>query len=258
MPHLSKILIYPIKSLDGVEVTEAKILPGGSLAHDREFALCDEAGKFVNAKRTEKIHSLRSRFDLAARTLTLRLEGQGQSHAFHLDADRPALEAWFSQYFGYPVTLQQNLHMGFPDDTTASGATIVSVETFNTVASWFPGTTLEEIRHRFRANLELSDAPAFWEDRLMREPGQLLPFQIGEVSFLGSHCCSRCVVPTRNPWMGERDRDFQKAFTAKRQETLPEWAVGDRFDHFYRLTLNTQVAATEAGKTLRLGDTVIR
>jgi uncharacterized protein len=256
MPYLSKILIYPIKSLDGVEVPSAQILEGGALVNDREFALFDASGKFVNAKRTEKIHLLRSRFDLAARTVTLRVEGQPQSHAFHLDADRPALESWFSEYFGYPVTLQQNLHMGFPDDTTASGATVVSVETLKLLSSWFPGTTLEEIRQRVRANLEISDASAFWEDQLMKSPGQLMPFQMGEVNFLGSHACARCIVLTRNPWLGERDRDFQKEFIAKRKETLPQWAIGDRFDHFYRLTLNTQVPATEAGKILRLGDEV--
>jgi uncharacterized protein len=147
--------------------------------------------------------------------------------------------------------------MGFPDDVEASGATVVSVETLKAIAAWFPGTTLEEIRQRFRANLEIEDAPAFWEDQLMKEPGQLLPFRIGEVGFLGSHACSRCVVPTRNPWVGERDREFQKKFMAKRQETLPQWAVGDRFDHFYRLTLNTQVLPSEAGKTLCLNDEVL-
>jgi uncharacterized protein len=257
MPYLSKILIYPIKSFDGVEVSQAQILEGGALSHDREFALFDEAGKFVNAKRTEKIHGLRSRFDLAARTVTLRIEGQGQSYAFHLDAERPGLESWLSDYFGYPVTLRQNLHMGFPDDTEASGATVVSVATLRAIAAWFPGMTVEEIRQRFRANLEIEDAPAFWEDRLMDEPGKLLPFRIGEVAFLGSHACSRCIVPTRNPWVGDRGTQFQKEFIAKRRETLPEWAIPSRFDHFYRLTLNTQVLPSEAGKTLCLKDEIL-
>jgi uncharacterized protein len=67
MPHLSKILVYPIKSLDGVEVSQAQILEGGALANDREFAMFDEAGKYVNAKRTEKIHGLRSRSALKDR-----------------------------------------------------------------------------------------------------------------------------------------------------------------------------------------------
>lgn len=256
MPHLSKILIYPIKSLDAVEVTATQILPGGAIAHDREFALVDEQGQFVNAKRTDKIHSLRSHFDLSARTVTLRIEGQGQSHAFHLDGDRSALESWLSEYFGTPITLQQNLHMGFPDDPEASGATVVAVESLKAIASWFPGMTLEEVRQRFRANLEIEGAPAFWEDGLMGEPGQLLPFQIGEVAFLGSNPCARCIVPTRNPWIGERDRHFQKEFIAQRKATLPSWAKPSRFDHFYRLTLNTQVPPSEAGKTLRLNDLV--
>ena len=256
MPYLSKILIYPIKSLDAVEVTAAQILPGGAIAHDREFAMVDEHGQFIHAKRTEKIHSLRSRFDLAARTVTLRIEGKGQSYDFHLDSDRSALASWLSDYFDTALTLQQNLHMGFPDDPEASGATVVAVESLRAIASWFPGMTLEEVRQRFRANLEIEDAPAFWEDQLMSEHGQLMPFQIGEVAFLGSHPCARCIVPTRNPWLGERDRHFQKEFIAQRKATLPPWAKRSRFDHFYRLTLNTQVLPSEAGKTLRLNDSV--
>jgi uncharacterized protein len=257
MPYLSKILVYPIKSLDGVEVSQAQILPGGALAQDREFAMVDEQGEFVNAKRTEKIHGLRSRFDLPTRTVTLRPEGQGQSYAFHLDDDRPALQAWLSEYFEIPLTLQQNLHVGFPDDTIASGATLVAVESLKAVTTWFPHMTLEEARQRFRANLEIEDAPAFWEDHLMTEAGALLPFQIGEVTFLGSHSCARCIVPTRNPWMGERDRQFQKEFVTKRKANLPEWAKSDRFDHYYRFTLNTQVSPSEAGKTLRVGDRIV-
>jgi uncharacterized protein len=257
MPYLSKILVYPIKSLDGVEVNQAQILPGGALKHDREFAMVDEQGKFINAKRTEKIHGLRSRFDLATRTVTLRPEGQGQSHAFDLDTDRPALQTWLSEYFGIPLTLQQNLHMGFPDDTIASGATVVAVESLRAITTWFPPMTLEEARQRFRANLEVEDAPAFWEDHLVTEAGKLLPFQIGEVKFLGSHSCARCIVPTRNPWVGERDRQFQKEFTTQRQANLPEWAKIDRFDHYYRFTLNTQVSPSEAGKTLRVGDQIV-
>jgi uncharacterized protein len=256
MPHLSKILVYPIKSLDGVEVPQAEILPGGALAHDREFALFDAQGEFINAKRTAAIQQVRSRFDLAARTVTLRIEGQGQSYAFHLDGDRSGLETWLSDYLGYHVTLQQNLHMGFPDDTIASGATVVSVESLKAMTQWFPGMTVEEARQRFRANLEVADAPAFWEDQLMTDAGELLPFQIGAVTFLGSHSCARCIVPTRNPWVGERDRQFQKEFVAQRQAHLPNWARRDRFDHFYRFTLNTQVPPSETGKILRLNDPI--
>lgn len=256
MPHLAKILVYPIKSLDGVEVPQAELIAGGALAHDRELALFDQEGTVINAKRTEKIHAIRSEFDLVGRTVTVWRQGESDRHTFNLDQERSALAAWFSDFFGYPVLLQQDLHMGFPDDTHASGPTVVSSATLETVASWFPAMTVEEVRRRFRANLEIEGAPAFWEDGLFVESGDLVPFQIGDVRLLSSNPCQRCIVPTRNPWSGDRLPNFQKDFSANRSENLPIGVVPARFNHFYKLTTNTQIPATEAGKTIYLGDVI--
>ncbi|MCU0567398.1 MAG: MOSC N-terminal beta barrel domain-containing protein [Oculatellaceae cyanobacterium Prado106] len=256
MPYLSKILLYPIKSLDGVEVSAATILPGGALAQDREFAIVDAQGKWVNAKRTDQIHRLRSHYNLPDRTVTLKIDDQEATETFHLDESRSPLESYLSDFFGFPVQLQQNLHMGFPDDVNASGPTLVSVESLQTVATWF-NLSAEEVRRRFRANLEISDAPTFWEDQLLAEAGQLLPFSLGQVQFLGSHTCSRCVVPTRDSWTGDRNSQFQKQFITRRQSEIPEGVKRDRFDHYYRFTLNTQVPATEAGKQLHLLDPIM-
>jgi hypothetical protein len=35
---------------------------------------------------------------------------------------------------------------------------------------------------------------------------------------------------------------------------LPQWAERSRFNHFYRLAINTRLSVTEAGKTIRIGD----
>lgn len=256
MPYLSRIFLFPIKSLDGVEVSSATLLPGGALRGDREFALVDDQGRFVNGKRTEQIHRIRSEFDLEARTVTLGVEGEYQRLMFHLDAERADLEAWFSDYFGYPVFLQQNSEQGFPDDTDASGPTVISEETLAVVAAWFPPLTVADIRRRFRTNLELEDAPAFWEDQLFGAAGTVVPFQVGEATLLGNNPCQRCVVVTRDARTGDRWSHFQNRFVAQRSHTLPAWTPAARFNHYFRLAVNTQVAATEAGKRLRVGDRV--
>ncbi|HEY9664106.1 MAG TPA: MOSC N-terminal beta barrel domain-containing protein [Allocoleopsis sp.] len=254
MSYLDRILIYPIKSLDPLEVTCARILPGGALAHDREFALMDDQGKVVNAKRTAKIHGVRSTYDLAARTVTLWTEAQSPQ-TFHFEADRAKLKVWFSDYFGQAITLQQNLHTGFPDDLNAAGPTLVSTATLQQITGWFPDLTLEEIRRRFRTNLEIANVPPFWEDKLFADIDQPpVPFQIGTVQFWGSNPCQRCIVPTRNPMTGDPYPGFQKQFVAQRQSNLPDWAVSARFNHFYKLTLNTKVLPSEGGKTLQVGD----
>lgn len=253
MPQLAKIFVYPIKSLDSVELDQATLLPGGSLACDREFSLVDQQGKVVNAKRTPDIQRIRSTVDLAARTITVWLQDRDDQTTFHLDGDRPALEAWFGQVFGYAVQLKQDLHMGFPDDIYASGPTLVSTATLEAVAEWF-ALPVDAVRRRFRANLEISQVPAFWEDQLFAAPGQARPFSIGAIAFNGSHPCQRCIVPTRDPFTGEPYAGFQKQFSERRRAHLPTWAPAEQFNHFYKLTVNTNVAAAEAGKALRLGD----
>jgi hypothetical protein len=257
VPKLAKIIIYPIKSLDGVAVNQATILPGGSLQHDRELVLVDEKGKIVNAKRTAKIHLVRSRFDLQNRTVSLQVMGT-KKQLFQLDEERKAIEHWFSDFFGFQVKLQENLFTGFPDDLNSPGPTVVSTATLTKVASWFPDLSLEQIRDRFRANLEIDDVPPFWEDQLYAEKGDISAFKVGNVLFEGTYPCQRCPVPTRDAFTGEAYPNFEKIFVEKRKETLPDWANLSQFNHFFRLTANTQIPASETGKILKVGDVVHR
>jgi len=37
---------------------------------------------------------------------------------------------------------------------------------------------------------------------------------------------------------------------------LPPWADRSRFNHFYRLVMNTRISSAQAGKLLRVGDEV--
>ena len=256
MPYLTQILIYPIKSLDGMAVNRATILKSGALMCDREFAIFDEQGRFVNGKRNPKVHLLRTSFDLDHRTVSLRVQGTEETHAFHLDEERSAIEAWLSNYFGKTVQLRQNPVQGFPDDTNASGPTIISTATIEAVTGWFSEISSDEMRRRLRANIEIADVPPFWEDQLFAKADDRVKFQIGSIQFEGINPCQRCVVPTRNSLTGEADKDFQKLFIAKRQETLPSWADASRFNHFYRLSVNTNIPESEAGKILQVGDEV--
>jgi uncharacterized protein YcbX len=148
----------------------------------------------------------------------------------------------------------QNTEMGFPDDTDSPGATIVSMATLAAIGDWFPDLDLAQIRRRFRTNLEISGVEPFWEDRLFGAADQPVPFQIGDVQFLGINPCQRCVVVLRDPTTGAPYPNFQKQFVDQRQATLPDWATRSRFNHFYKLAVNTRLSKSEAGKVLRLGD----
>ncbi len=255
MVHLAKILLYPIKSLDGVVIAKATVLTSGALKGDREFAIIDYQGQFVNGKRIPAIHQLRASFDLQNRIVSLQVKDTAEVIGFHLDGDRTPLERWLSEYFGFPVKLIQNLEMGFPDDTESPAPTIISTETIEAVAAWFP-LSVEEMRSRLRTTLEIAAAEPFWEDRLFSSPGNLVPFHVGSVQFFGVNPCQRCIVPTRDPITGQPYPDFQKTFVEQRKATFPTWATASRFNHYYRLAVNTRTHPSEDGKTIQVGDLV--
>jgi uncharacterized protein len=263
-PTLTQIVIYPIKSLDGKIVDRAKISPGGALEFDRRWAIVDERGNIVNAKRTAKIQQLRSEYDLASsepeQRLLIRLHivGDANTYTFCLTTELAELARWLSEFFGFPVGLLENAVTGFPDDLDAYGPTIVSTATLETICDWFPDLDLAEVRRRFRTNLELSGVPAFWEDRLFGAPGEVLDFQLGDVRFHGINPCQRCIVPTRNSLTGSVSFKFQQIFTEQRQRTFPAEVNKLRFNHFYRLAVNTQIPLGEAGKFLNTGDLISR
>jgi len=254
--HLAKIWLYPIKSLDPIEVSSARIAPSGALVGDREFALFDQQGKYINGKNNPLVHRLRTSYDLPRRLVTMGVQGETTSVTLHLDHQRPALVDWLSHFFGQPLEIRQNSEAGFPDDTESPASTIVSRATLEAVQTWFPDLSLEQIRLRFRSNLEIAGVPPFWEDRLYGRAGIAVPFQIGSVTFWGTNPCQRCPVPVRDPFTGENYPQFVKTFTQHRQATLPQWAETSRFNHFYRLTVNTKVPLSEVGKTISVGDAI--
>jgi len=263
-PHLVNIRLHPIKSLDPISVPEARISPSGGLALDRTWALYSVDGKWVNGKRTPAIHLIRAAYSPDLREVTLSVPGDRReipTRTFAFPEAHDDAAEWFSVFFDQQIIVRYS-EDGFPDDTVASGPTIVSTASLESVAEWFPpssngfsGITPEEARQRFRATLEINGVPAFWEDQLCGEDeGSVVRFKIGEVNFEGNNPCARCPVPPRNPQTGEILEGFQKRFTQLRESTLPPWSPRPRFDHFYRLATNTRVAPSETNKLLRVGD----
>src|SRR5262249_17946525 len=203
-----------------------------------------------------RVHFIRAAYNLEDFTVALRTHEQDEAQTFHLLDEQSRLEAWFSDFFGFPITIKRDTTTGFPDDPASPGPTLISVATLDEVNSWFPELNREQTSRRFRANIEVDNIPAFWEDRLFGEPGEIVEFTIGQADLRGINPCQRCVVPSRHPETGEMIHGFQKTFSEKRKATLPAWVKTTRFNHFYRLSINTQVPSAEAGKYLHIGDEV--
>jgi hypothetical protein len=264
MPRVRRLTTFPVKSLDGIDRERAELLPSGGLETDREFALFDADDDYVNGKRERAIHRVRSRFDPDTGRLSLDAPGV-ESATFASTADeRDEISAWFEQYLGYPVELRRDQQGGFPDDTTLSGPTVISTATIREVASWFDDIDTDEMRRRLRANVEIGadesagneSLPPFWEDRLYAGYDESVALTVGGVEFRGVNPCQRCVVPTRDPDTGAETPGFRERFVERRQATLPEWANQERFDHFFRLMVNTVVPESSVGAEVAVGDSV--
>ena len=174
MPHLAGITIYPVKSLDGMSLSEATVLPSGALMHDRRWRLVDAEGAVVNAKRNTRFHGIRATFGIegiensrvfsadSGNVVTLSIEKNLSAETpslaeetFPLLPNREGPCGWLSEALATNVLLQECFDSGFPDDRDAAGPTLISSESLLEVARWFDWT-IEETRRRFRMNLEVT------------------------------------------------------------------------------------------------------
>ncbi|MCG8448003.1 MAG: MOSC N-terminal beta barrel domain-containing protein [Pirellulales bacterium] len=255
MPTLTRITIFPIKSFDGHDVREVKVLPGGALAGDRRYALIDGLKRFVNGKRCAAIHQIRATYSDDLQNVTLM---HGENHAtFNLATAGEELANWCGDVLQQTCRLAENRETGFPDDCEAPGPTLISTASLAEVAGWFDGIDVAESRRRFRMNLEIDGDTPFWEDQLVAEHRHKISrFQIGDVIWQGRGACQRCAVPTRDAYCGRATPRFAQQFSERRQACLPGWAPVERFDHFYRLGVNTGLDSMENGNIMRVGDSV--
>ncbi|MEG4210990.1 MOSC N-terminal beta barrel domain-containing protein [Microcoleus sp. S13_B4] len=256
MSYVASIHIYPLKSLDGIAVSQATILASGSLEGDRSFAICDAAGELVNTKHNSGVRFLRLSFDIKKRIAGLKIQDTEQEFFFHVDRERPGVECWLSNYFGFPVKLIENLLTGFPEDTTAPGPSIISTATIAEVASWFPRVCVSEMRHHLRANIEIGDVPAFWEDELFPQADEVVRFKIGTVIFEGINPGHACLLSTPNYALIEAYPNFKKILAAKHNEIMPNLVKKRHLNYFSRLIVNTRVPPQSAEKIVHIGDEV--
>jgi uncharacterized protein YcbX len=283
MPTLDRITLYPVKSLDGVDVEEARVLPSGALEFDRRWRLVDLDGRVVNAKRTAAFHAIRAEFDPAHKLVSLSRRAdppQAAAATFPLVPGPEGPCAWLADALGIGVLLQERADGGFPDDRDAPGPTLVSTASLAEVGRWF-GFDLAESRRRFRANLEIGGCDAFWEDTLASParsglapsladlPGGLpadpyasLPppepreFSIGDARFKATNVCKRCVVPSRDSRSGAVTAHFRDAFEARRSRGLRPDVDASGWGTFYRLGVN-MIAPPAAFGHLAVHDMVV-
>lgn len=256
-PRVAWLAIYPIKSLDPVVQEGVNVLPSGALENDRRWALVDDQRRFINSKRTPRLHTIRADYDLPALRVRLRDASTSRGPStdwLEMETNHSAIASFFSGILGMSAHVIENREQGFPDDLESPGPTMVSTASLREVGRWLQIDDLDEIRRRFRSNIEFGDLPAFGEDALFAPAGQGRRLQVGSARFLGVNPCQRCVVPTRHPLTGQGTPHFQRIFADQRKRGVNPGVAMERFDHFYRLAVNTRSAGEGTGATVALGD----
>ena len=282
MPAVSRIRLYPIKSLSGVDVDSVPICDSGRMRYDREYALFSEDGTYVNGRQNKQVHKINTTVDLSANSIEFEIHDTDYTFSCELDGidSNPELEEWLTDFFDEPITVERAKQSNFTDSAggiaplrvTATGPTLVGEETLAEVASWYDDLDADGIFRRLRANVIIGDVEPFWEDKLYsntpathRNPGTGVEFTVGNVTHYGIMCKPRCVVPSRNPVTGERKLNFTKRFSEKRKERFPEWADAetlgtnmdrDGTDDYYYLTVVTRIPSCEAGEEITVGDEI--
>ena len=254
-PTLGRITIYPVKSLDGIDLQKAMITTGGCILHDRECAISDTEGNFIIGKSNPLVHLLRSSVDFENEIISLRHENEKEWNDFHLVKEKKEIESFLTDFFSISCVFNQNSEGRFLDIPDISGLTTLSTASLQAVSEWF-NLDLNETRKRFRATIEIEGVPAFWEDSLFSKEGIGIEYRIGDVTLFGMSPRERCVVPTRHPESGKVIHAFPKSFARKRAETLPEWSHLSEHGHHYYLSVDCYVPASEVGKWITVGDEV--
>ena len=254
-PVINRITIYLVKSLDGISLQKAQI-GNGCLLHDREYAILDSNNKFINGKSNASVHLLRSKVDFENDIISFRHQSESRWNDFYLQKEKTAIDNYLSDFFKMPAILSKNSDGQFMDIPGIACMTVLSTASLENVADWFDGMDMDEVRKRFRATIEVSGVPAFWEDRLFAKEGEAVEFKIGDVTMQGISPRARCVVPTRHPETGAIIHGFPRSFAKHRAERLPIWSTLEDYGHSYFLTVNSHIPPGEFGKYIKVGDEI--
>ena len=226
MPTLSRIFIYPIKSLAGIEVKQWEVTPTG-LKYDRKWMLVDEQQQFLSQRRLPKMALLKTTIidqqlvvsapaqsDLMIKLAAPATDATQEVTLWHdqciAQEVNPQASQWFSDFLKFPCTLvyqpNENIRTvdqkyAFANDQTSFSdgfpfliVSAASLELLNQQMN------LSLSIRRFRPNLVISDCDSYAEDHWRK-------ISIGEISFRLPKPCSRCSVPQIDPDTAAIDKE---------------------------------------------------
>lgn len=270
---LSAINIYPIKSLSGIALSEAKVEARG-LQYDRRWLLVDDAGTFL----TQREYSRMALCSISVRTeglevsapgmepLLIPFQVRGAATTITVKIWRSICEAlpvgdfadsWFSRFLGATCRL---VHM--PDETRREVNPLYAVgDAIVSFADGYPfhiigESSLRDLNgrldsslpmNRFRPNFVVSGSLAYDEDSWRK-------IRIGATLFHVVKPCERCVITTIDQAAGERTgqeplRTLAQYRAIKDGVLFGQYLIADSEDGIIRVGDRLQVIESKNGES---------
>lgn len=234
--EVSGLYIYPIKSLQGISLTEAEVLERG-FKQDRRWMLVNKKNGHVTQRTHPHLSQvgisltdqniIASHPDMPDMNIPVTLKNGDSIQVTIWDDEVEALEApqdicdWFSSIAGEPCKL-----VFMPEDHTRPVNPKRTINAENvSFADGYPyliigQSSLDDLNsrmevdlpmHRFRPNIVVKGSQPYEEDGW----GDI---QIGEVKFHVTHPCKRCVFTTINQETGQKAAEPLKTLATYRRE----------------------------------------
>lgn len=278
---ISKIFIYPVKSLRGIEVKEAIIEERG-FRHDRRWMVVDDDGTFLSQRRFPRMSLISAK--------VLEQDDQGNAKVLELDCDDmpfalevPVLESsenlfhstvrvWDDHVAGaydqgdnaarwlkHAMRTRRNVrlvYMGPGCDRPVSEKYSVTKSDVTSFADGFPYLVISQASlndlntrmdkalnfDRFRPNFVITGATPYQEDEM-----KLIDVEDGKAQFHFVKPCARCKMTTIDQSLGVAP----KSLNVPPLSTLATFRKeGD--DVF--MGMNLIASSESSGKVLRVGD----
>lgn len=233
MIQLSQLAIYPVKSCAQVKLEQASISPFG-LAMDRRWMLIDNNGQMLTQRKFPRMCLINCTLDGHTLILTapgmsdLKIEPANYTETVKAtvwqdtcNAQDCGLDAasWLSEFLQQPARL-----VYFPDNEIRQcDEQYASAGEITAFSDGFPyllisQASLDDLNSRldqavemkrFRPNLVVSGSSAFAEDQWKR-------IRIGDVTFRLVKPCSRCVIPSIDPYTANKSAEPVKTLASFR------------------------------------------
>jgi uncharacterized protein YcbX len=168
---------YPIKGLSPQTLEQTRLTPGQTIPADRLYAIengpigFDQAApayfpkqRFLMLMRNERLAALRTEFDEATHTLTIRWQGADAARGdLRTPQGRAAIESFFARYCADELRGPPRILHGAGHSFSDVAKKVVSIINLASVASVEEAVGLPVNPLRFRGNLYVSGWPAWRE-----------------------------------------------------------------------------------------------